>query len=59
VARSDGFQTTALPAIRAGSHFQAGVMSGTFQGVTAATTPIGRRTTRTPATSSSAGGWAA
>ena len=32
VARSDGFHTTALPAISAGSHFHAGVISGTFQG---------------------------
>ena len=48
VARSDGFQTTALPAISAGSHFQAGVISGTFQGVTAAMTPSGRRSTRAP-----------
>ena len=49
VARSDGFQTTALPATNAGSHFQAGVTSGTFHGVIAATTPTGRRVTRAPA----------
>ncbi len=59
VARSDGFQTTALPAISAGSHFQAGVISGTFQGVTAATTPSGRRSTRAPPADSARGGWAA
>ena len=32
VARSEGFQSTALPATSAGSHFHAGVTSGTFHG---------------------------
>ena len=59
VARSDGFQTTVLPAISAGSHFHAGVTSGTFHGVIAATTPIGWRATRASPIRSSAGGLSA
>lgn len=56
LARSDGFQTTVFPATRAGSHFQAGVSNGTFQGVIVATTPRGRhRTSALPARSSRGG----
>ena len=41
---SDGFTTTVLPAASAGKSFQPSSPSGVFQGVIAATTPIGSRT---------------
>ena len=40
-----GFQITALPNASAGAIFQAGIANGKFQGVIAATTPIGSRRT--------------
>ena len=42
-ARSDGFSTTALPAISAGAVFQVGMAIGKFHGVIRPTTPSGRR----------------
>ena len=39
-----GLKTTVLPVTSAGMIFQVGIASGKFQGVIAATTPIGRRT---------------
>jgi hypothetical protein len=41
---SDGLTTTVLPAASAGNSFQPRSPSGVFQGVMAATTPIGSRT---------------
>ena len=41
---SDGLATTVLPAASAGKSFQPSSPSGVFQGVIAATTPIGSRT---------------
>ena len=41
-----GFQTTVLPAARAGASFQAGMRIGKFHGVITPTTPSGARTVR-------------
>ena len=41
-----GFQTTGLPAARAGAIFQTGIKMGKFQGVMTPTTPRGARTVR-------------
>ena len=38
---SDGFQTTVLPAARAGASFHVASINGEFHGVIAATTPSG------------------
>jgi hypothetical protein len=43
--KGDGFSTTVLPARSAGPSFQPASRSGKFQGVMAATTPSGRRST--------------
>ena len=40
---SAGFQTTVFPNAIAGAIFQAGIASGKFHGVIAATTPSGSR----------------
>ncbi len=49
----DGFRTMVLPASRAGAIFQKARFTGKFHGVMAATTPRGRWTTSTKASSSS------
>ena len=49
----DGFDTTVLPAERAGAIFHDANPSGKFHGVMVATTPKGLRTTSTYATPSS------
>ena len=51
--KGEGFSTMVLPASRAGAIFQKAKVSGKFQGVMAATTPTGRRTTSTRASASS------
>src|SRR5262245_55775235 len=56
IANSDGFQTTALPAMSPGNSFQAAPLAGAFQGVIAATTPSGAERTSALSMNSSAGG---
>ncbi len=43
LANSDGFSTTVLPAASAGPSLFASVISGEFQGISAAITPSGSR----------------
>jgi hypothetical protein len=48
-ASSAGLKTTQLPNASAGAIFHAGIASGKFHGVIAATTPSGSRVTSTSA----------
>ena len=51
-----GFQTTVLPDASAGATSSAGIVYGQFHGVTIATGPFGRRSSRTRAPGEALGG---
>src|SRR5690349_6833066 len=54
-ALDDGLNRAVLPNASAGASFHAGIATGKFQGQIAATTPTGRRWTRSSAVASAVG----